>query len=103
MSSPVTSDDVKVKRDRGDARRDRGVVGVRRRGRQPGRQSKSVEAESDTDTDSCLYCEQGDLKNEKLITCKDCSTTGIYKETMLLKVFYFFTDFYQRDIRICLF
>ena len=47
----------------------------RRRGARQ-RQSKSVDQESDPDTDFCLYCDQGDLKNEKLITCKDCVTTG---------------------------
>ena len=31
---------------------------------------------SDGELDSCLYCDQGDMKNEKLISCKDCSTTG---------------------------
>jgi len=30
---------------------------------------------SDGELDSCLYCDQGDMKNEKLISCKDCSTT----------------------------
>ena len=51
-----------------------GGPGRRRGVRQ--RQSKSVDQESDPDTDFCLYCDQGDLKNEKLITCKDCVTTG---------------------------
>ena len=51
-----------------------GGPGRRRGARQ--RQSKSLDQESDPDTDSCLYCDQGDLKNEKLITCKDCITTG---------------------------
>ena len=58
----------------GEDKRPERAATVRRRGR--ARQSKSVDQESDPDTDSCLYCDQGDMKNEKLITCKDCSTTG---------------------------
>ena len=45
-----------------------------------------MDQESDPDTDFCLYCDQGDLKNEKLITCKDCVTTGDdgnYMETQM--------------------
>jgi len=40
-------------------------------------QSKSKskpDPESDPEPDACLYCDLGDMKNEKLISCKDCQT-----------------------------
>jgi len=40
-------------------------------------QSKSKskpDPESDLEPDACLYCDLGDMKNEKLISCKDCQT-----------------------------
>lgn len=40
-------------------------------------QSKSKskpDPESDPEPDACLYCDLGDMKNEKLVSCKDCQT-----------------------------
>ena len=42
-------------------------------------QSKSKskpDPESDPEPDACLYCDLGDMKNEKLVSCKDCQTIG---------------------------
>ena len=42
-------------------------------------QSKSKskpDPESDPEPDTCMYCDLGDMKNEKLINCKDCQTVG---------------------------
>ena len=36
---------------------------------------KSIDIESDNESEACLYCDQGDLKNEKLVSCQDCQTT----------------------------
>ena len=52
---------------------DRRMTGRKPRGKAS--KSKSIDIESDNETESCLYCDQGDLKNEKLISCEECQTT----------------------------
>ena len=47
--------------------------------KKPTSQSKSKskpDPESDPEPDACLYCDLGDMKNEKLVSCKDCQTIG---------------------------
>jgi len=52
---------------------DRRLTSRKQRGRAS--KSKSIDIESDVETEACLYCDQGDLKNEKLISCEECHTT----------------------------
>ena len=36
---------------------------------------KSIDLESDVESEYCQQCHQGDMKNEKLLSCQDCNTT----------------------------
>ena len=36
---------------------------------------KSIDLESDVESEYCQQCQQGDMKNEKLLSCQDCNTT----------------------------
>merc|ERR1711915_944283 len=73
VSSPTPTMEEKVK----EEKHDRPTTPVPSPKKKLSTQSKSKskpDPESDPEPDTCMYCDLGDMKNEKLINCKDCQT-----------------------------
>eukprot|EP00092_Neocalanus_flemingeri_P040939 GFUD01044577.1.p1 GENE.GFUD01044577.1~~GFUD01044577.1.p1 ORF type:complete len:952 (+),score=235.97 GFUD01044577.1:97-2952(+) len=69
---PFTEEKVKEEKEKGKS-----IAPAPSPKKKPTTQSKSKskpDPESDPEPDACLYCDLGDMKNEKLISCKDCQT-----------------------------
>jgi len=70
VSSPTPETEEKVKEEKSNV----SLQSPKKKSTAQSKSKSKPDPESDPEPDACLYCDLGDMKNEKLISCKDCQT-----------------------------